>query len=199
MKYLFIILTLYSSFFKAQTDTLYLKINFLYGSKPIKKYKDTEVVHFGGLHGGHVSIELDNIDYSFGTSGSFHFFSHKNNLHSSFEAKNTDGKPAYMVGWKYASVYIPLTQEQYYKSKQILSNYLNETPYDYAFCGMRCASSTHEILAQINILKKRKKLGYIITSFYPKQLRRKLLFLSKKNGYKVVKQEGRLTRKWEKD
>lgn len=183
----------------AQPDTLYLKVNFLYGSKPLKKYKDTENPHFGGLHGGHISIELDNIDYGFGTSGSFHFFAHKNNRHSSFDSKNTQGKPAYMAGWKYASVYIPLTPEQYDKAKQILTDYVNKTPYDYAFIGMRCASSTRDILGQIKILKKRNNFGYILTTFYPKQLRKKMFRLAKKNNYKVIKQEGRPTRKWEKD
>lgn len=199
MKYLILILTFASITLQAQTDTLYIKVNFLYGSKPFKKFKETEVKHFGGLHGGHVSLELDNLDYGFGTSGSFHFFAHKNNRHSSFDSKETHGRPAYMTGWKYATVYIPLTQEQYDKSKQILTNYLTKTPYDYAFLGMRCASSTMEILGQINILKKQNNFGCIWSAFYPRQLRKKLFRLAKKNNYKVIKQEGRPMRNWEKD
>ncbi len=104
-----------------------------------------------------------------------------------------------MEGWKYASVYIPLTQKQYDNAQQILTVYISKTPYDYAFIGMRCASSTREILGQLGIMEKKSNFYYVLTTFYPKRLRKKVLKLAKERQYKVIKQDGKTTRKWEKD
>jgi hypothetical protein len=200
LKYLAYILIFVSFAAPAQNDSLFIKVHFLYGSRPLKQFKSTETKHFGGKHGGHVSIELDNVDYGFGPSnGSFHLFAHKKKPRSSFDTKNSEGKPAYMGGWKYASVWIPLTEEQYDRVKQVLENYTNKSPYDYAFFGMRCASATHDILAQTGILKSRSNFYYILTTFYPKKLRKRLFRLAETRSYKIIKQEGRTTRKWEKD
>jgi hypothetical protein len=40
-------------------DSVYLKVHFLYGSKPKKRYQDSEPKWFGGILGGHVGIEGD--------------------------------------------------------------------------------------------------------------------------------------------
>ncbi len=77
VKRLILLLNFISFVSFAQSDTLFIKVNFLYGSKPLKEFKNSETKHFGGIHGGHVSLELDNLDYSFGTSGTFHIFAHK--------------------------------------------------------------------------------------------------------------------------
>ena len=103
-----------------------------------------------------------------------------------------------MPGYKFAVFFIPVTPEQYDKAKEILENYAAQTPYDYAFFGMRCASAANDVLGQLNILKKRSRFGYVATSFYPKKLRKKLFKLAAKHNYKVLKQAGRVTRKWEK-
>jgi hypothetical protein len=66
-------------------DTAYLKVHFLYGSKPLKKFRDTEQKWFGGILGGHVGIEGDSDRIvNFLPSGKFHWFAKKNELHSTY-------------------------------------------------------------------------------------------------------------------
>lgn len=55
-------------------DSAYLKVHFLYGSKPLKKYKATEQKWFGGILGGHVGIEGDDDKIvNFLPKGKFHW------------------------------------------------------------------------------------------------------------------------------
>jgi hypothetical protein len=59
------LIAVYKSAF-SQTDTAhFIKVHFIYGSKPKRSYKTTEQKVFGGLHGGHVSIQFDTMDYGF--------------------------------------------------------------------------------------------------------------------------------------
>jgi len=184
----------------SQNDSVHLiKVHFLYGSKPLKKYKQDEYKYFGGLHGGHVTIEVDNISYGFVPAGKFHVFAHKRSNHSVFTNNNTGGDERYPEGEKYTTFIIPINKEQYDKINQIHSNYCTSTPYDYAFFGMRCAAATQDILGQIGIVKKRNKFWNITTTFYPKKLRKRMFKLAKENNYQITFQEGRNTRKWEKD
>ncbi len=61
-------------------DTAFLKVHFLYGSRPLKEYQDTEKKWFGGILGGHVGIEGDsNRIINFLPSGSFHVFKKESN------------------------------------------------------------------------------------------------------------------------
>ncbi len=153
----------------------------------------------GGLHGGHVTIDVDSTDCGFAPKGKLHVFAHKKSIHSSFGSKNTHGKPGLWDGYKYASVTIPVTQAQHDKIVEILSGYCGQTPYDYAFFGMRCASATRDILGQVGIMGKHKRLNYILTTFYPKKLRKRLFRLAEKHNWYVIRQDGRTSRKWEKD
>src|SRR5688500_17978347 len=71
-------------------DTVYLKVHFLYGSKPLKAFKDTEPKWFGGILGGHVGIEGDTDQIlDFGPDGRFHVFAHKGNRNSSFGLRSS--------------------------------------------------------------------------------------------------------------
>ena len=117
----------------SQSDSLILKVHFLYGSKPAKHYKKTESKYFGGLHGGHVTIELENIDYGFSPSGKVHIFAHKKNYHGAFGFYDTQGKEPYTNEEKYAIVKIPISKNDAIKVKEIFEKYLELTPYDYAF------------------------------------------------------------------
>jgi hypothetical protein len=182
-----------------QQDTLIIKVNFLYGSRPLSNSERKEERYFGGKHGGHVSIEIDSIDYGFGSEGRFHIFARRNNLHSSYIYKKTEGRPAYKIGRKFATFYIPVSYQQYEQAKEILNSYCQKTPYDYAFFGMRCASSAHQVLGQLGILEKKNNFKCIVSSFYPKKLRRKMFRLAKEKQYKYYLQKGRKTRDWEKD
>ncbi len=80
------------------------------------------------------------------------------------------------------------------------SSYFDKNaPYDYAFLGMRCAASAQDVLGQIGVVKKRKRLKNIYTTFYPKKLRKRLLKQATEKNYKIISHQGRPTRKWEKD
>jgi len=184
----------------SQTDTSHIiKIHFLYGSKPKKNYKGSEAKYFGGLHGGHVSIEVDSIDYGFVPNGRLHIFPHKRKRHSAFISSNTQGLPVYPDDYKVVIISIPVTQKQYIEIKKILSHYDKIAPYDYAFFGMRCAAATEDVLGQIGILKDKTKLKGVRTTFYPKKLRRRLIKLAEEKGWKLERTTGRKTRKWEKE
>ena len=183
----------------SQSDSLILKVHFLYGSKPAKHYKKTESKYFGGLHGGHVTIELENIDYGFSPSGKVHIFAHKKNYHGAFGFYDTQGKEPYTNEEKYAIVKIPISKNDAIKVKEIFEKYLELTPYDYAFFGMRCAAAANDVLSQIGLQKKRGKFGYVIRTFYPKKLRKRLFKLAKEKKYTVFINEGKPSRKWEKD
>jgi hypothetical protein len=183
-----------------QTDSsLFLKVHFLYGSKPKWKHRDIEKKYFGGLHGGHVSLQLDDIDYGFEPSKGFHVFARRKNFKSDYVDKVPQTGYRYGPGNKLTTFIVPLTEEQYKKIYDILPEYCARTPYDYAFFGMRCAASAQDILGQIGIVKYRKRFINIVTTFYPKMLRKRFFKLARKNNWTIYKQEGRPTRKWEKD
>lgn len=190
----------HSALIFSQNDSLHLiKIHFLYGSKPAKGFKNTEPKYFGGLHGGHISIEVDSIDYGFEPLDRFHIFPHKKHFKSHFVCQKIQQKPKYDYDKKLTTVYVPLTPEQYFQLIKIQQLYCQNTPYDYAFFGMRCASASQEILSNIGVLKKKKRFFNIITTFYPKKLRSRILKLAQQNHYLVYNQLGKSSRKWEKD
>lgn len=184
----------------AQIDTtLFIKVHFLYGSKPKKKFKATEIKYFGGIHGGHVSIQVGNMDYGFEPTDKVHIFPHKNNHKAGYVSNITKGAMRYDTSSKVTTFIIPLTIEQYNKLNIINQTYCKKTPYDYAFFGMRCASTAQDVLGQIGVVKKKSRFSNIVTTFYPKKLRKRLFKLAIKNNYIVIKSSGRFSRKWEKD
>lgn len=184
----------------AQADTLhFIKIHFLYGSKPLKSYKSTETKAFGGIHGGQVTIQVDSFSYGFEAVLPAHIFSHKKNFQADFVKKTPKEIPFNDTTSKTITFLIPVTKEQYNKLNHILKEYCNVTPYDYAFFGMRCAAAVQDILGQIGIFKIKSRLGIILTTFYPKKLRKKLFRIARERNYEITRIEGRKTRKWERD
>ena len=191
------LLSLYGS---AQTDTARLiKVHFLYGSKPGEGHKGTEARYFGGLHGGHVSIEVDSIDYGFVPAGRLHIFPHRNYRHSAYVSSATYGMPVYPADMKVVTIVIQVRQQQYDQLKKTLTAYDSCAPYDYAFFGMRCAASTEDVLGQIGLIRSKSRLWSVCSTFYPKKLRRRLLKMAAEKQWQVIFQEGRPSRKWEKD
>ena len=185
-------------------DTVFLKVHFLYGSKPLKKYKDTERKWFGGMLGGHVGIEGDSDKIvNFLKKGKLHWFAKKNNKHSRY-AVHTE-KQFYSLfrynpdSVKQAIVYVPVTCQQKQQFDSITAAYLKETPYDYAFIGMRCSAAAYGILGQLHILPQYSYRKTYRKIFYPKKLRKRLLKKAASSGWLVVRQNGSTTRKWEQD
>lgn len=172
-----------------------IKVHFMYGSKPRWKDRRSEYHWFGGIKGGHVSIEIDNKVIGFVPAGRLHIFSHKHKRHSGFRIERLSSWQGDTPTIKYTSVIIPLSLQKYQQLQNILQNYTDSTPYDYAFFGMRCAAATCEILSQLNILAK----GNIYTNFYPQLFRRRLIKLAQRNHWDIIRHAGRPSRKWERE
>jgi hypothetical protein len=148
MKYFLVVFFFYASSISFADDIHYpmriIKIHFLHGSKPKKEFKNTEHKVFGGIHGGHVTIELDNEEYGFNpTKKPVHIFSNKM-IQSSYVKTPVRNREEGIE--KTTSFVILISLNQYFLLRECLENYLDNAPYDYAFFGMRCAASTREIL-----------------------------------------------------
>lgn len=179
-------------------DSVKIKVHFLYGSKPKKKHKETEKPWFGGIHGGHVSIEAGGYVVGFEPFGSLHIVS-KSKLHSEFVSEPLGEWVLDTATLKYTTIVIPISKTQYDSLLKIHAAYTTSPPYDYAFLGMRCASATYEILGKIGVVDYKPNTKNVAVNFYPKKLRQKLLKLAEQKGYKIIRQEGRTTRIWEED
>jgi hypothetical protein len=185
-------------------DTSFLKVHFLYGSKPLKKYKKTERKWFGGVLGGHVGIESERDKIvNFLPSGKFHWFAKKDDKHSTY-AEHTANNFYGILGSDYNSVksaivYVPVTKQQKEKFDSITSVYLKQPPYDYALFGMRCGAAAYEILGQLGIVPNYSYGRTPKKIFYPKKLRKRLFKKAEENGWTILRKEGSYKRKWEKD
>jgi hypothetical protein len=204
VKQLFFILLCFLPVIGFSQDTTCLKVHFLYGSRPLKKYKDAEPKWFGGILGGHVGIEGDSDKIvNFVPSGKFHWFGKKNDRHSAFAVHSPDGFYSILGGKpenvKSTIIYIPVTPKQKHTFDSITAAYLQHTPYDYALFGMRCGAAAYDILGQLHILTNYKYQKTSWKIFYPKKLRKRLLRKAKQNNWKVITKSGSATRKWEKD
>jgi hypothetical protein len=205
MKRFFLLILFCYCFLQAcSQDTTFIKVHFLYGSKPQKQYRDTESKWFGGMLGGHVGIEVDsNKILNFLPQGKFHWFASKKNLHSTY-ALHAEKDFYAILGSsdedvKKAIVYIPLGTHHKLKLDSLTNAYLEQTPYDYALVGMRCGAATYEILARLDILKSHTNARTAIKILYPRKLRRRLFKLADRKGWKVERQEGSTRRLWEQD
>ncbi len=182
--------------FGQENDTI--KVFFLYGSKPAPGSRYAEAHVFGGIHGGHVSIEIDSVIIGFNHVG-IHLIPHKKHLKGTYKCEKLKDFVKDTIGCKYTTFDIPLKKEQYDKLNLILHHYISQTPYDYAFFGMRCAAATYDVLSQIGLFQVKSRSGNVLSNFYPKLLRKKMFILARENQFKIISQPGRKTRKWEND
>ena len=185
-------------------DTIFIKVLFLYGSKPAKGYESVERKWFGGMLGGHAGIEVapDSV-LSFFPHGKFRWFAKKHDLHSRYLVHTE--KQFFQIfrtnadSVKKAIVIIPVTAAQAQMLDSIKHAYLTQTPYDYALIGMRCGAATYEMLSQLGILKKYNYRKTYTKIFYPKKLRHRLFAVAKEKGWAIIRQDGSKKRKWERD
>lgn len=177
----------------------YIQVYFLYGSKPAKDYKKHEPNEFGGLHGGHVSIGIDSFNVSFHHVNGYHIFSKRKNLKGIYEKIPIVSFLKDTTSRKYTIFEIPLDSINYDKLRANIAAYLQKTPYDYAFYGMRCAAASYDMLSHAGILKQSSRLGIIYSNFYPRLLRKKLFRLAETQPYIVKYQQGSKSRIWEND
>jgi hypothetical protein len=183
----------------AQDSGRILKVHFYYGSKPKFKYRKTEKKEFGGLHGGHVSIEVDDTVFGFEFKGKAHIFAQRKNCTGIYVADPVAKWVKDTVAKKYLTIIIPVPDSVYQSFRDITRRYLNTPPYDYAFLGMRCASNTQEIFAQLGFWKRHSYSRTVFNPFYPKILRKKMIRMAVKNNWKMIRHPGNPHRKWEKN
>ncbi len=182
---------------KAQ-DTL--KVHFYYGSRPGKLFKQQEAKYFGGIHGGHVSLESSDGIYGFGPKGKFHVVARRkeHKHHSYFQYQSREEFCRDSAGAQYLTISIPVEEAQMACVDSLHSCYREDVPYDYAFIGMRCTAASSDILSQIGLLNRRRKNGQI-RYFYPRKLRNKLTRMAAANNWPMVYRQGNPRRKWEPD
>ena len=178
------------------TITNYVKINFLYGSKPAKGFKQTEQKHFGGLKGGHVNIEAAGRVLDF-LCGKNPIFPQNKKPTGGYRLNKTAYKNEEKDKW--ATVIVPVTEEQFNQLQKVFDSVSAKTPYDYAILGMRCAAASYDVLSEIGLFKKMPTEKNILSHFYPKLLRKKVLKWAEENNYTILNHEGRSSRKWESD
>jgi hypothetical protein len=174
----------------------FIKINFLYGSRPAKDHKATESKYFGGLKGGHVNIEAGDRVFDF-MPGKCPLFPSNKNPTGGFHINRS-------VYWdtatnKCKTIVVPLSQVQYSKLQILFDSLPAKSPYDYAVFGMRCAAASYDVLSKIGLFKELKQAKDATKFFYPKLLRKKILKWAKENNYIIISNEGRQSRKWESD
>jgi hypothetical protein len=212
-----LLLTLVFSFFfinafAQMSDSI--KVLFIYGSKPAREFKNTEHRWFGGVRGGHVAIQIgpDKV-LSFRSTkyNPCHILSarHSAKYASVFEIRTVHATweifppHNYIIdSLKRAEVVIPIDSTQRARIDSITKAYTKQAPYDYAVFGMRCASSSYEVLGQIGgIVSTHKHLDWLRV-FTVKNLRTLLFKKAEKNkdkGWIKRIYPGSSKRIWEKD
>ena len=176
-----------------------LKVFFRYGSIPEIGYEYVEYEEIGGLHGGHVSLGIDSLEIGFTNDKTIHLFPGNNHKNGVFYWEYLKDFEDQVSDKKYITFVVPLSEVQYDTLRTILLAYIDESPYDYAFFGMRCTSAAYDVLSQIGLLEPKTRAANIISNFYPKMLRRKMFQLARQRGYTVVRAKGRKTRIWDND
>jgi hypothetical protein len=207
MRILFLLLFITSSNLYAQeseplTDTL--TVRFLYGSKPHSAHRREQKRWFGGMLGGHVGIQYDSSRYlSFFYEGRVHIFQRKNRKNGKYDLQTNEEFNFIMDkdvdSVKTLIIYIPITESQKEKYLSVCASYIAKTPYDYAFFGVRCGSSTYDVLSQVGVVKQYSYFRMWSKIFYPKKLRFRLKREAKKNGWQTGKIKGTHKRIWERD
>jgi hypothetical protein len=200
--YFFLLFLIYFNSLFSQ-DSTYLKVHFLYGSKPLKADKG-EPKWFGGILGGHVGLESDSGKIlNFLPVGKFHIFPKKKNKHGAYALYSSAQFYGYFGGnpdsVKKATVFIPLSKQQKIEFDSITNAYLKTTPYDYSLFGFRCGAASYEILGQLGLLPKYSFNKTLRTIIYPRKLRKRLLKKATDNAWTIVRKQGSVQRKWEKD
>jgi hypothetical protein len=195
-----------------------IRILMLYGSKPAKGHPE-EPKWFGGKPGGHVAIDMGgDSTLNFGPTKYrpfCHIFSrskpanfksrfHIRTVHAFWRTFNyTHPVNDHADSLKGLVIVMPITPQQKQKLDSITKAYLNNTPYDYAVFGMRCASASYAVLAQLNLLDKPYKRRIWWHLLYPRDIRFELLKQTKQNPaaatWRIYNTAGTTVRKWDRD
>ncbi len=188
----------------AAAQQQFIKVHFLYGSKPRRVWKDTEPKWFGGVLGGHVGVEADsNQILNFVPGEKHHLFGRKKKFRSLYLFHSYRGFYSILGGnpdsAKKTIIYIPVTPPQRQRFDSLAAAYTRQSPYDYAVLGMRCGAAGYDILAQLGILNAHGRTWTSTAIFYPKKLRKRLLRKAIENNWLTERSAGSVRRRWERD
>lgn len=202
VKYMCLALAFLPASLPAETDSLYVRVHFLHGSKPKRKFRHEEDRWFGGLIGGHAGVEIErNRILNFTPKARFHVFAKPRIINSRFTVHDTAS--FYQIlgnrpdSVKKTIITIPVTRMQQRLLDSLGAVYLQRCPYDYAFFGMRCGAATYDVLAGAGLLPKYRFAKTWRKTFYPRKLRRRLERAAAVKGYRVYKEQGSPRRRWE--
>ena len=177
-------------------DTTYIHAVIYHGSRPIAP---GETHWLGGMLGGHVMVEIDSFIYGFNFSGGrVHVFPNNRKSSGVFEKERVENW-SFNSGMKTTRVSIPVTTQKKQELKAIYDSCHLKPPHDYAFFGMRCASTCYLMLSKAGVFPESGRAVSIIKAFHPKALRRKLIKVAAEKKYTVSVTPGRAGRKWEGD
>jgi hypothetical protein len=196
MRTILIFVSLFLFNFCFASDSTYtIKINFLYGSRPAKGFHQQESKLFGGIKGGHVNIEAGGRVLDF-RPGNNPLLPNNKKPSGGFSVNQTN-RCSSTDKWK--TIVVPVSESQYMALQELFDSVAARTPYDYAIFGMRCAAASYDVLSKIGVFKEYPNKKNVITHFYPKLLRKKVLKWADENNYTIISNDGRPTRKWESD
>lgn len=219
-------LTLFSLAAKSQEPAVdSIRILCLYGSVPAKGFEGKEPFYgpnnlfnrMAKMHGGHVAIEFapdkalsfQPMHYT-GIARSGHLTNRTNpkNFNSCFRIYTA--RRAWTVLGNYynsldslrrATFVIPVTATQKKLLDSIARAYVRQSPYDYSFLGMRCASSSYEVLAAAGIVSsvQRHFWSNVFTTRRFRYLLYQEYLQNKDKGWRLYTSKGSQSREWEKD
>jgi hypothetical protein len=173
-------------------------IHFVHGSKPSREYRYTGEKVPGGLLGGHIYIQVAENVYGFESID-------RKRIHIFPQRKfNSVFKKEYLGAWKVSthdemmtSIEIPVDELKLSHFKNILEIYCSKVPYDYAVLGMRCGSSSYQILSELGFFPVSSRMTAMLKVPVPRILRKKMLSIAHENNFRITKQSGSDKRIWE--
>lgn len=193
----FSIVICFSQFAFAQ-DSTFVTAHFIYGSKP---KAEGERKWFGGKLGGHVGLEIyPGTILHFNPGGKVRAFRRK----SPKGVYSTSSLEAFYCTFgcdtvKTMQIRIPISKA-YQDTLKILSDSLkNNSPYPYAFFGMRCTAACYHILSYAGVYPKKTENYMLRRFFYPRRLRKFLIKDAKEHNWQVTRSSGNNRRKWDHD
>ncbi len=177
-----------------QTDTV--TVHFIHGSIP-KANCTYQKKRLGGYLGGHIEIEVDDFVFGFLYDTLPINYLPKNDFNSKFEKRTKKNWSELVKYDKITSIRIPVTKPKKMRLDSLLNQHLINEPYDYAFFGQRCTSSTAEILSDVGIINEFSNQESIVAFYYPKLLRRTMTKYANENGFEIIKKIGIECHYWE--
>ncbi|GGB23142.1 hypothetical protein [Puia dinghuensis] len=202
-----------------------IRVLCLYGSIPAKGFEGKEPMYGGynfinritKLHGGHACVEYapdkalsfqPQRHSSITHAGHLTNRSNPKNFNSCFRIY-TEYRAWTVLGNYYnnidslrrATFVIPVTAVQKQRLDSIARVYVHQTPYDYSFLGMRCASSSYEVLEAAGIVSEYKHDFWynVFTTRRLRYLLYKEYLRNKDKGWRLYTCKGSLSRQWETD